>query len=109
MSNIWRSWRREAKVSYRPVVAENDLTADVYACEARGRGVDIDEVLDLVLGERGNFAGLEAISAPAALCLDLAAGHLDKRPVFDPCGGFRLQADHLSSLCRRGTVGLRRY
>ena len=100
------------------VAREHDLVADVDGGEAGGRGVDVEQVVLLVLGERlglglarGELRGIFDVGA------QLAARHLGERPVAHAGGDLRLHglpplwgATRAASSCsrsRRADVSLR--
>jgi len=83
-----------------PVVGQDDLVADVDGGEARRGGVDVEQVVELVLRELRHLGLLgRELGACFEIGLDLGAGHLDERPVthtgWDP--GF--QRHHLRASC----------
>ena len=64
------------------VLGEHHLVADVDAGEARRRGEDVEQMIELVLRQRRHLApGHGGLGALFELGLDLGAGHLGKRPV----------------------------
>ena len=93
------------------VVAQDDLVADVDGGEARRRGVDVEQVVELVLRELGDLGLLgRDLGAFFEIGLDLGAGHLDERPVTHASGDLGLQRHHLraSSGSTAAACGLRR-
>ncbi len=85
----------------RAVVAHDDLVADVDGGEARRRGVDVEQVVELVLGERVALGPLgRLLRAVFEIGLDLGAGHLDERTVTHASRDLGFQAHHLHCFAR---------
>ncbi len=83
------------------VVAEHDLVADVDGGEARRRGVDVEQVVELVLNELRDLGLLgRELGAGLEIGLDLGARHLDERPVTHAGRDLGLHWHHL-----RGSSG----
>ena len=78
------------------VVAHDDFFADVDGGEARRRGVDVEQVVVLVLRERLGLGPLgRLLRAVFDIGLDLGAGHLDERAVTHAGSDLGFQTHHL--------------
>ena len=74
------------------VVAEHHLVADVDRGEARRRGVDLEQMVELVLCELGDLGLLgRDLRAGFEIGLDLGARHLDERAIAHTSGDLGFQ------------------